>query len=84
VTMGREGVLVLTPDEARMIAAPAAERVVDTTGCGDIFCAGTMDRLAAGAGLFDAAAFGVATASRAVALAGIGATFALTAAMRTG
>jgi sugar/nucleoside kinase (ribokinase family) len=78
VTMGKDGVLLLTPDESRLIQAPPAERVVDTTGCGDIFCAATMHRLAAGAGLFEAAAFGVTIASRAVGLAGLGETFELT------
>jgi hypothetical protein len=77
VTMGREGVLLLTPERAALIQAPLADRVVDTTGCGDIFCAGTMHRLAAGAELFEAAAFGVETASRAVGLAGLAETFAL-------
>jgi ribokinase len=77
VTMGQDGVLTLTPDDIRLIQAPRADRVVDTTGCGDIFCAATMHRLAAGAGLFDAAAFGVTIASRAVGLAGLGETYAL-------
>ena len=77
VTLGKDGVLLLTPGEARLIQAPRADRVVDTTGCGDIFCAGTMHRLAGGAELFEAAAFGVAIASRAVGLAGLGETFRL-------
>jgi ribokinase len=78
VTMGKDGVLLLTPEEARLIRAPHADRVVDTTGCGDIFCAATMHRLAAGTELFEAAAFGVTIASRAVGLAGLGATYELT------
>ncbi len=77
VTMGKDGVLVLTSEETRLIQAPRADRVVDTTGCGDVFCAGTMHRLAAGAELFEAAAFGVEIASRAVGLAGLDETFAL-------
>jgi sugar/nucleoside kinase (ribokinase family) len=78
VTMGKDGVLVLAPGESRMIEAPRADTIVDTTGCGDIFCAGALHRLAAGADLFAAAEFGVALASRAVGLAGIGETYALT------
>ncbi|MGD0781971.1 MAG: PfkB family carbohydrate kinase, partial [Candidatus Aminicenantales bacterium] len=77
VTMGKDGVLLLTPDETRMIRAPRADRVVDSTGCGDIFCAGTLHRLAAGAELFEAAAFGAAVATRAVGLAGLSETFNL-------
>jgi hypothetical protein len=77
VTMGKDGVLLLTPEEARLIQAPRADRVVDTTGCGDIFCAATMHRLAAGTDLFEAAAFGVDTASRAVGLAGLRETYEL-------
>jgi hypothetical protein len=77
VTLGKDGVLLLTPDGTRLIQAPRADHVVDTTGCGDIFCAATMHRLAAGADLFEAAAFGVVIASRAVGLAGLGETFML-------
>jgi sugar/nucleoside kinase (ribokinase family) len=77
VTMGKDGVLTLTPDDVRLIQAPRADRVVDTTGCGDIFCAATMHRLAAGAALFEAAAFGVTIASGAVGLSGLEATYAL-------
>ncbi len=77
LTMGKDGVLLLTPSETRLVQAPRADRVVDTTGCGDIFCAGTLHRLAAGADLFEAAAFGAAVATRAVGLAGLGETFKL-------
>ncbi len=75
VTMGKDGVLVLTPAETRMITAPAAEVVVDTTGCGDVFCAAAMRELVRGAPVFEAAARGVALASRAVAWAGLRQTF---------
>jgi hypothetical protein len=82
VTMGKDGVLALTPDEIRPLSAPRTDRVVDTTGCGDTFCAGTMHRLAAGVPLFEAAAFGVEIASRAAGLAGLAETYALAAAGR--
>jgi len=84
VTMGKDGVLVLTSEETRLIQAPRADRVVDTTGCGDVFCAGAMHRLAAGAELFEAAAFGVEITSRAVGLAGLNETFALADQARNG
>jgi len=92
VTLGKDGVLLLTPGAAgragalphpaaRHIQAPAAERVVDTTGCGDVFCAAAMRLLARGAPVDRAAEEGVALASKAVGLAGIAETFALTASL---
>jgi pfkB family carbohydrate kinase len=75
VTMGKDGVLVSTPSRSRMMRAPKAKTVVDTTGCGDVFCAGTMDRLAKGAPIPEAASFGIRLASQAVSLAGVGPTF---------
>ncbi len=77
VTMGKEGVLVSTPAGSRMMPPPRARTVVDTTGCGDVFCAGTMHGLARGAPISEAAAFGIRLASRAVSLAGIEPTFAM-------
>ena len=77
VTMGKDGVLTQTPGESRLVRAPAAECVVDTTGCGDVFCSKTMQTLARGASAFEAAAAGVALASRAAGLAGIQQTYEL-------
>jgi hypothetical protein len=77
VTMGKEGVLTLMPGETRLVRAAAAERVVDTTGCGDVFCAKTMQGLALGATIFQAAAAGVDLASHAAESAGVRATFEL-------
>jgi len=84
VTLGKDGILMLIPNEsvgaavdARRIQAPAADRVVDTTGCGDVFCARTMSLLAQGVPLERAAEAGVVLASKAVGLAGIGETFTL-------
>jgi len=104
VTMGKDGVLLLTPGGAKVrpgagamavgahrspvvrhIQAPAADRVVDTTGCGDVFCAAAMRFLSRGASVAEAAEAGVALASEAVGLAGIAETFALAASLvRTG
>ena len=77
VTMGKEGVLVSTPAGSRMMRAPRAETIVDTTGCGDVFCAGTMHRLAKGASISEAALFGIRLASQAVSLAGVAQTYDL-------
>ncbi|MCX6560830.1 MAG: PfkB family carbohydrate kinase [Candidatus Aminicenantes bacterium] len=77
VTMGKEGVLVLTPAEIRMIAAPLAAAAVDTTGCGDVFAAVALKALAGGGGAFAAAQAGAALASRAVSVKGLAETFDL-------
>ncbi|MDP2915799.1 MAG: PfkB family carbohydrate kinase [Candidatus Aminicenantes bacterium] len=77
VTMGREGVLAATPHETRTVRAPEANRVVDTTGCGDVFCAKTMQLLALGVPVFEAAEEGVELASRAVSLTGVRETYEL-------
>lgn len=77
VTMGKDGVRVTTPEESRLVRAPEAGAVVDTTGCGDVFCAKAMQALAGDRPVFEAAAAGVALASRAVGLAGIRETYEL-------
>ncbi len=77
VTMGREGVLALTPRETRMVAAIPAQTVVDTTGCGDVFCAAAARALARGTPVFEACERGVALASAAAGAAGIRETYEL-------
>jgi hypothetical protein len=77
ITMGKEGVLVATAEEMRIIRAPEAEKVVDTTGCGDVFCARTLQLLARDIPVFEAASRGVEMASRAVGIAGIMKTYSL-------
>ena len=79
VTMGKDGVLVLTADggRPRQVSAPAADRVVDTTGCGDVFAAATLRLLTRGLPLIEAASAGVILASNAVSLAGIEETYRL-------
>lgn len=75
VTLGRDGVLVLTREERRIARAPRADLVVDTTGCGDVFCAKALQLIVRGASVFEAAEAGVALASKAVGRAGVRATF---------
>jgi hypothetical protein len=77
LTMGKDGAMVLTPDGVRRIGCREAGRVVDTTGCGDIFCAGAAAMLAVGAAPEEAAAFGVELASEAVGVAGVLNTYGL-------
>ena len=75
VTLGKDGVLVLTPGEARSVRAPRADTVVDTTGCGDVFCARALQLLTRGAGAFEAVEEAVVLASKAVGRAGVRATY---------
>lgn len=77
VTLGKDGVLVLMREESKIIAASKAEKVVDTTGCGDVFCVGASVKLADGQDPFTAAAFGLRLASEAVGVKGIEETFLL-------
>lgn len=77
ITLGKKGVQVMTQGVSRVLAPPVVRRVVDTTGCGDVFCAGTAARLRAGADPVEAASFGVALASEAVRAAGVEETYAL-------
>ena len=75
LTLGKEGVLVMRPGKFMKISAPQADAVVDTTGCGDVFCGGTAVKLASGKDSFDAAHFGLELAARAVKVKGIEETF---------
>ena len=77
LTMGKDGAMVMTSGGARRIGCREAGRVVDTTGCGDIFCAGAAAMLAAGSSPEEASAFGVELASEAVGVAGVLATYDL-------
>jgi sugar/nucleoside kinase (ribokinase family) len=77
ITLGAEGVLVLLPDHIKRIVSAEARSVVDTTGCGDIFCAGAAARLASGADPVEAASFGAELASEAAGVSGIEQTYSL-------
>jgi len=77
VTSGREGALIATPG-GETEARPAFDvEVVDTTGCGDVFCAATASALSRGASPGEAARFGVDLASRAAQAAGVRAVYEL-------
>jgi sugar/nucleoside kinase (ribokinase family) len=77
VTLGKDGVWVLTPGEDRFIIPNPIDRVDDTTGCGDVFCAVTVKELVDGVGLFAAAESGVELATQATAVKGVEETFEL-------
>jgi len=71
ITLGRDGVQVITPADFRRISSSSRVKVVDTTGCGDVFCAAAAAKLGQGAGAVDSAVFGVRLASRAAGTRGI-------------
>ncbi|WP_449063700.1 carbohydrate kinase family protein [Planomonospora algeriensis] len=63
VTLGGEGSLVATASET--VRLPALDvAVVDTTGCGDAYCAGFIAGLAGGRDVLDAARLGTEVAAR--------------------
>jgi len=77
ITLGKDGVLVATPEEIRRVPAPVPAAVVDTTGCGDVFAAATARALLDGISPVRAAERGVALATRAVGISGLQATYDL-------
>lgn len=77
ITLGREGVLVMSAEDSIKISLSDTVDVLDTTGCGDVFCAATAAMLMRGDDPFDAASFGVQLAARAAEIKGIKETFVL-------
>jgi hypothetical protein len=77
ITLGEEGALVMTENQARTIALKNKTPVVDSTGCGDVFCSGTAAKLVEDSDPFDAAQYGLQLASAAAGVAGIKAAYDL-------
>lgn len=77
ITLGREGALVTTSHQEKMIAPRRAVRVKDTTGCGDVFGAAAAVRLSRGSSPVEAGRAGVDLASLAVQVAGVRETYEL-------
>ncbi|MBM3695250.1 MAG: ribokinase [Actinobacteria bacterium] len=65
VTLGAEGALVVTGEQATHVPAPRVD-AVDPTGAGDAFCAGLADALVGGADLLTAARWAVRCGAAAV------------------
>lgn len=77
LTLGKDGVFIMKPGKSLKIPAPQVENAVDTTGCGDVLCGGTVVKLASGEDPFDAARFGLQLATRAAEVEGVDETFRL-------
>jgi sugar/nucleoside kinase (ribokinase family) len=71
VTMGEEGVLVMDKKGSKNIDVTGGNSVVDTTGCGDVFCAGTAAFLSEGRDLLESAVYGMKIASAAASVRGV-------------
>ena len=66
VTRSEKGCLVLSPDGVLAVPASPVERVVDTTGAGDLFAAGFLFGLAQGVGHERAARLGTLAAAEVI------------------
>ncbi|MFZ2052579.1 MAG: carbohydrate kinase family protein [Candidatus Aminicenantales bacterium] len=77
VTLGSDGVLVMQRGSSKKMGLPRRGKVVDTTGCGDILCAGAAALLSTGADPVEAAGFGAELASEATGVSGIEQTYDL-------
>jgi len=66
VTRGANGCVVVARDEVLAVPASPVERVVDTTGAGDLFAAGFLYGLAYGAGHERAATLGALAAAEVI------------------
>lgn len=66
ITRGSAGCLVVTADELIEVAAVPVERVVDTTGAGDLFAAGFLHGLTAGRDLAECGRLGSIAAAEVI------------------
>jgi sugar/nucleoside kinase (ribokinase family) len=66
VTTGAEGSFVVTPDGTVQVAAEPVERVLDTTGAGDLYAAGFLFGLTSGESLTDCARLGSIAAAEVI------------------
>ena len=77
LTLGESGVLLVEKKGARRIPVGEGRTVRDSTGCGDVFCAGAAACLSRGQDPFESARKGMRIASEAVSLCGIDPIFRL-------
>ncbi|MEM1334222.1 MAG: adenosine kinase, partial [Actinomycetota bacterium] len=70
ITRGPEGCVIVTPDELIEVPAEQVERVIDTTGAGDLFAAGFLHGLTIGASLAECGRLGSIAAAEVIAHVG--------------
>ena len=66
ITVGERGSLVVTPDEVLAVPARPVDRVLDTTGAGDLFAAGFLYGLTRGDALHRCATLGAIAAAEVI------------------
>ncbi len=66
ITIGAEGCVIVTPDELLRVPAQPVERVIDTTGAGDLFAAGFLHGLTTGRDLYTCGRFGAIAAAEVI------------------
>ena len=66
VTRSEKGALVVTPDNLVAVPAAPVEKIVDTTGAGDLFAAGFLAGLSKGRDLADCARLGAIAAAEVI------------------
>jgi hypothetical protein len=84
ITLGKEGILVITAQGAAKMKFMESNKVVDTTGCGDVFCGAAVSQLMDGKDVMDAVDFGLELATRAVGRSGVKETFEMTKGFKRG
>lgn len=77
LTLGEEGVLLMEKGGSKRIKPTGSQKVMDSTGCGDVFCAAAAAFLSEGRDPVESAAYGMRTASAAVSSCGVASLFHL-------
>lgn len=75
ITLGKDGLLVVTSEGNKNMKPKETGKAVDTTGCGDVFCGAAVSELLDGKQLLDAVQFGLKLASQAAARSGVQETY---------
>ncbi len=66
ITIGAEGCVIITPDELLRVPAESVDRVIDTTGAGDLFAVGFLHGLTSGRDLATCGRFGAIAAAEVI------------------
>jgi sugar/nucleoside kinase (ribokinase family) len=66
ITVGAEGCVIVTPDELVRVPAVAVDKVIDTTGAGDLFAAGFLHGWTQGRDLETCGRFGAVAAAEVI------------------